>query len=230
MGWLEPRSRTQTRLIRMLHRLVCMEDSRLTKRIFLWDSNLTETTQIPTWGKEVKDVLTRNDLQQVFRDNIFDLKSTIQNLKASLLLKDQQKLKNSCAMPKLRTYNLIAEFSSPKAYLLKPLSFLQRKSVAKLRLGVLPIRLETGRYERPIKPAEERTCQQCNLGVAEDEIHFTLVCPRYTLLREKLLSNTNESFQSFNSIEKLKYLLNCSDIVKQTSQFIIDAFDSRIIM
>ena len=195
-------------MIRMLHRLVCMEPSRLTKRIFLWDSSLTESTQLPTWGKEVKDILTRNDLQQVFRDNIFDLKSTIQNLKSSLLLKDQQKLKNSCIMPKLRTYNLIAEFNSPKAYLMKPLSFLQRKSVAKLRLGVLPIRLETGRYERPILPPELRICQQCNLGVAEDEIHFTLECPRYTILREKLLSYANESFQTLKSTEKLKYLLN----------------------
>ena len=67
-------------------------------------------------------------------------RSMCQSKQNYLLFKDQQKLKNSCVMPKLRTYNLIAEFSSPKAYLLKPLSFLQRKSVAKLRLGVLPIR------------------------------------------------------------------------------------------
>ena len=230
MGWLEPRSRTQIRMIRMLHRLVCMEPSRLTKKIFLWDSNLTETTQLPTWGKEVKDILARNDLVQVFRDNIFDLKTTIQNLKASLLFKDQQKLKTSCNMPKLRTYNVVAEFTSPKAYLEKPLSFLQRKSMAKLRLGVLPIRLETGRYERPILPADQRLCQQCSLGVPEDEAHFTLECPRNSILREKLLSHTNESFKYLNPTEKLKYLLNNSEIVKQTSQFVIDAFDNRLII
>ena len=102
--------------------------------------------------------------------------------------------------------------------------------MAKLRLGVLPIRLETGRNQRPILPADQRLCQQCSLGVPEDEVHFTLECPRNQILREKLLSFTNESFHSLDSTDKLRYLLNNSEIVKQTSQFIIDAFDNRLIM
>ena len=89
MGWLEPRSRTQARMIRMLHRLVCMDSARLTKKIFLWDQKLTETSEISTWGREVRDILTRNNLQGVFYQNIFDLKVTIETLKSSLSLKDQ---------------------------------------------------------------------------------------------------------------------------------------------
>ena len=135
-------------------------------------------------------------------------------------------------MPKLRTFNLIEDFScsSTKPYMLKPLSFTQRKAIAKTRLGVLPIRLETGRYERPKLTAELRLCQQCNLNVAEDEIHFLLQCPRNSLLRDKLFSQINiETFTSFGSIEKIKYLLSSPDIVKQTSQFIINALDNRLI-
>ena len=162
----------------MFHRLVCMEPSRLTKKIFLWDCKLTEDSNISTWGGEVKDILSRNNLQQVFRDNIFDIKTTTANLKDSLQVKDLQKLKHQCLMPKLRTYNLIADFTSPKVYLLKPLSFIQRKFMAKIRLGVLPIRIETGRYERPVKAADQRICQQCSLGLVENEIHFLLECPR----------------------------------------------------
>ena len=71
---------------------------------------------------------------------------------------------------------------------------------------------------------------QCSLGVPEDEAHFTLERPRNSILREKLLSHTNESFQYLNPTEKLKYLLNNSEIVKQTSQFVIDAFDNRLII
>ena len=92
--------------------------------------------------------------------------------------------------------------------------------MVKTRLGVLPIRIETGRYERPKKPADQRLCQQCSLGSVENEIHFLLECPRNTLLRDKLLSQiSNEDFYSYTPIEKLKYLLNSSEIVKITSQY-----------
>ena len=92
-------------------------------------------------GKEAREVLTRNNLNQIFNTNIFDLKSTIETSKETLLSQDKQKIKNQCSMPKLRTYNLIADFSSRKMYLLKPLSFILRKFLAKTRLGVLQLRI-----------------------------------------------------------------------------------------
>ena len=59
-------------------------------------------------------------------------------------------------MSKLRTYNRVAIFNAAKCYLTKPLSFIQSKFLAKLRLGVLGLRIETGRYERPRRLPEER--------------------------------------------------------------------------
>jgi hypothetical protein len=127
-----------------------MPDNLLTKKIFLWDLRLTETHNFSTWTKEVKEVLNRNDSMALFTTNIFDVKTAISEIRNSLNLKDQHLLENKCKnSPKLRTYNTITEFSSDKSYLSKPLSFVQRKFMAKLRLGVLPIRIETGRYERP---------------------------------------------------------------------------------
>ena len=229
MGWLEPRSRSQARMIRMLHRLVCMPDTRLTKKIFLWDFNLTESTRISTWGREAKDILTRSNMQQFFNTNIFDVKTIIDSLKETLLTKDMTKIKNQCSMPKLRTYNLIAEYSSAKAYLWKPLSYIQRKFMAKARLGVLQLRIETGRFERPKQPAELRLCKQCSLDIVEDEAHFLLECPRHCFLRDNLYSKIdNEAFPNLDVPDKLKFLLNSSDMVKDTSQFIMNAFDNRL--
>ena len=37
------------------------------------------------------------------------------------------------------------------------------------------------------------------------------------------------NFSNLSDIEKLKYLLNQSEIVKQTSKFIIEAFDNSIV-
>ena len=231
MNWLEPRSRTQLKMLRMYHRLVTMPDQLLTKQIFLWDQKFSANNcNFSTWSKEIKEILMRNNLANIFSTNIFDIKSSVESLKKSLLDKDQQKFKSDCKpMPKLRTYNSVADFSTYKCYLSKPLSFIQRKFLAKLRLGVLPLRIETGRYERPRKLPEERVCKQCSLKEPETEEHFLLICPKHSLRRTNLFSKIkNEDFKNLTNIDKLRFLLNNPEIVKSTAQVIIDSFDSRI--
>ena len=95
---------------------------------------------------------------------------------------------------------------------------------------MLPLRIETGRYERPRREASERTCVQCDVGAIEDETHFLLHCPRHTLLRAELYSEIkNLNFYDLSDIEKLKFLLNNPDIVKPTAKFISKAFNNRCI-
>ena len=231
IGWMEPRARSQVKMIRMYHRLINMPDNRLTKKVFLWDRSMSEEGN-STWSNEVKSILTRNNLNDIFNINIFDLKSTIDTLKKSLHHKDLTKLKNLCvALPKLRTYNLVTGSDSPKAYLLKPLTFMQKRSLAKLRLGTLQLRIETGRYERPRMAVEDRICEHCPLGKVETEAHFLLECPKHLIQRRALFSKIVcfDEFNSMDEIDKLKYLLNNSDIVKSTAQFIIAAFDNRLV-
>ena len=68
------------------------------------------------------------------------------------------------------------------------------------------------------------------MGVTEDETHFLLYCPKHTLLRNNLFSNILiEQFQNLSENEKLKFLLNHPNIVKQTAQFIVNAFDNRAV-
>ena len=40
MGWVDPQVRRHVNIIRLWNRLLKMEDSRLTKKIFLWDHSL----------------------------------------------------------------------------------------------------------------------------------------------------------------------------------------------
>jgi hypothetical protein len=68
-------------------------------------------------------------------------------------------------MPKLRTYNSITNFKANNCYLTKPLSFIKREFLAKLRLGVLGLIIETGCYERAKKAPEDRICNKCTMGV-----------------------------------------------------------------
>ena len=214
----------------MYHRLLTMPNSLLTKKVFLWDLNLSENSNFSTWTKEVQEVLNRNSAMQLFTSNLFDVKSAITEIRSSLLKKDQQGLENQCRrLPKLRTFAKISEFSSDKSYLSKPLSFIQRKFLAKLRLGVLPIRIETGRYERPRKSEAERVCRQCSTGSPECELHFLIQCPRHTLLRTTFYSKiTDENFPNMADMEKFKFILNQPAVAKITSQFISDALFNRL--
>ena len=102
--------------------------------------------------------------------------------------------------------------------------------MAKLRLGILPLRMESGRYEHPKLVSNQRLCQQCLLGEVEDEEHFMLVCPKHSFRRDKLLSNI-ENLTDFNAMRnsaKLNFLLNDNGIVKASSQYIIDSFSARV--
>ena len=230
LGWLEPRSRAQVKMIRLFHRLICMSETRITKKIFLWDRELWHSGRAHTWTEEVESILDRNNMKETFNLNIFSLKDAIDRLKVSLISKDMAKLKNLCHnLPKLRSYVSLADFSAPKMYLTKPMSYAQRRMIAKIRLGCLPIRIETGRFERPKKNAEQRICLQCHMDEIESEEHFLLVCPRHSRLRSSLLGKfLNESCQTLDQTGKLAFLLNDSSAVKATAQFILKALENRL--
>jgi hypothetical protein len=56
----------------------------------------------------------------------------------------------------------------------------ERSLVAQLRMGILPINIELGRYRNI--PAHERFCFNCK-NVVEDEFHFMFQCPVYSDIR-----------------------------------------------
>ena len=66
--------------------------------------------------------------------------------------------------------------------------------ITRWRLSNHDLKIETGRYTRPITPREERFCTMC--GVIEDEYHAVFICPRYEELRighESILACNNIS-------------------------------------
>jgi len=100
---------------------------------------------------------------------------------------------------KLRTYAMFCELSCAgvlemAAYLRWVQNVKERLLLTRFRVGVLALRIETGRWEssgaegpRGI-PVEFRVCQCCDSGKVEDEIHFLLECNVYVLERESLLN------------------------------------------
>ena len=149
-----------------------------------------------------------------------------------MLLNQQNSLETQCASkPKLRTLMTFKDFHTTPSYISKPLSFVQRKILAKLRLGCLEIRIETGRYALPRLPEEARICQICqNQGQPqEDEVHFLFKCETQENEMSAWLSSLlkPENFSILPSNEKLKTVLNCDQNVKKTAQYIINIYDKR---
>lgn len=92
---------------------------------------------------------------------------------------------------KLRTYALFKSEVELEPYLWRIKNAAQRRLIATVRMGVAPLRIESGRYEPNPDggkglPAEARKCQVCTSGCVEDEAHFVVECPAYTSERRRL--------------------------------------------
>ena len=127
----------------------------------------------------------------------------------------------------LQFYSNINNFESDKQYLSMPLSFPLKKRYVQCRLGILPIRYHTGRFEKI--PESERLCQKCSLNLVDNNEHFILICPFYDNERQALLSKI-DSYAFFNcktNIDKLKLLLNDPNFVRPVACYISDCLDKN---
>ena len=242
MAILEPRSRTQIKMLRFYLRMKNMSDERLTKKIFLYDQMLSlENENFSCWTNEIKQIVSRNNM--LFVIDSYSPKQVVNILEDSLYKKDIEMFRNQCRQsPKLRTYvKLFSPFTEHKYtinYTRMCLPFIMRKRIAQIRLGVLPIRIETDRYLKDRTPAELRYCLQPNCHNTlysnnnnlkiEDEIHYICQCNEYQYLRDELYSRIDMTgFYNFSDEEKFRYLLTSKNTIKMVGHFIIDTFDKR---
>ena len=220
----------QLRMIRQFGRLLKTDNSRLMKKIYLWDKYLNETEQITTWSHEIKSILYENNLNQVYdSQQIFPVKDIVKQLEESLLKNQQIIVENVCrTKPKLQTFVTFKNFESLSPHVYKPLTFLERKTISKARLGILPISLETARYVRPVLPEEQRLCY-CESGEPETEFHVLFICEKYSNLRQLWVDKVTkpDNFDAMSRSDQFKIVLNEPSNVKYTAQFLIDMLDLR---
>ena len=75
--------------------------------------------------------------------------------------------------PKLRTFKTFKKELHVEPYVKYVTDRQGRSLFAQLRCGILPLRIETGRFARI--PVEERLCELCGESTVEDEFHFVSV-------------------------------------------------------
>ena len=94
--------------------------------------------------------------------------------------------------PKLRTYMKWKEYPIPELHTTNKLLKYHRSLIIKLLLGVLPIRVESGRYDKV--PFIDRTCPSCEGNIVETEEHFLFHCPLYESKRVQIMREMRRGF------------------------------------
>ncbi len=82
----------------------------------------------------------------------------------------------------------------------------QRSLISQLRLGILPIGIETGRF--PSTPECERICQLCTQNKVESESHFMFECDLYIPYREELETSIGLNLDNLNVKHKFCLVFN----------------------
>ena len=88
-----------------------------------------------------------------------------------------------------------------------------RSLVAKLKSGILPLRLETGRYKGMNR--EGRLCQVCDRNKVEDEVHFLFVCKKLKKTRKPYVKKIRNEFpflRKTDHLDMLKIMLDSQHI------------------
>ena len=207
-------------VILLMNRLVNMSDNRISKIVFDADyHNLSPHS----WSSEIKYIMT--ELQLL---NNFNNKSAVDLNCAKLnaySIHSESWIQTVQSSPKLRTYKLFKNTFETENYLKLNLTKHERSMLSQFRCGILPLRIETGRYVN--EPLYERICSQCDLKCIESEQHILLECSFYDSIRLSIFGDALQSdvFTSKTDNDKLKYFL--LDATRKTAKYLVNAIQAR---
>ena len=210
MGWLNIKYQFYLCTIRFWNRLHQMNSNRLTKKVAEYQLiNISDYNWI---GKLYNILEKTNKTDFLLEDqklNLYDVENQFYDI-----MQEEWSV-NICFKPKLWNYVKFKQDIFVEPYVTSNINRYQRSLLAKLRMGILPLQIETGRYFR--KPLEDRLCLLCDQNNIEDEYHFLCQCPAFRSEREKIL-HTIPNFQSLAPNELFIQLMK-SD-VKILSAFV----------
>lgn len=218
-------------MLRFWNRLIKMDNSRLTKRLFLFCHDNPDNN----WCADIKEISELLNVVHIYESkSIFKIPEMYEKCKALMAIEWRESV---LSKPKLRTYKEFKFDFCVERYVLNNIPKYKRSIFAQFRCGILPLHIETGRFVN-IKDANsgnfrkmlinERICTLCNSGQTEDETHFVFYCTVYDYERNLLFDNCtrdNHTFHDMNQNAQLKYCMqNCW---KYMLDYIINAWNER---
>ncbi len=198
-----------------------MDDAKWPRKIVKWDISLKTSG----WSDQLSQVLDygcmNTELSEFAKVDLVDLEK-------QLMINNERKwLLEAHSKSKLRTYVQLYDSETARDIVTSNLSRPIRSIVTKLKIGVLPLHLETGRWKDT--PLEYRFCRVCDDDLLESELHFLMQCDalineRSDMYRE-LLKRSDFEIEG-NEIDQMKVLL-CKPCLKITGKHLLNMFERR---
>ena len=226
MGWLLMHALTKITCVRFFLRLSKMTANRINYKCF------KEACKLADNGTQNWVLSTREILSSTLTDYTptLDCRHSLQYYKNTVIAMYTTQWRNninhinpeSKSGGRLHIYRNIKNTLATERYILIANSVGGRRVMAGLRMGCLPLAVETGRYSNI--PYEERVCRLCDRGDVEDQSHFLCICPAFKDLRLQLFNHWNSISHSFYQLSlrnKVKFILSDYDIyiVKLLTKF-----------
>ncbi len=213
-GWFPGVVNRNCNMIRYWNRMLNMDDDRLTKKIFNHDLKLNSFN----WCSEICKLLEKCNMKSAFTNReVCDIRLIRDRLEC---IAKTEWVENQIKYPKLRTYTKFKTTFGTEMYLDISLNRKERSILSQFRFGILPIRIESGRFvgERP----EERICIYCQNNSIEDEIHLLFECEQYKDIRNSILGF---EILEGDQISKMVTLLTWKS--RKTATFLLMALERR---
>ena len=219
MGWTHSSVRRKVNIVRVWNNLVNMNSNRLTKKVFQWDLE----QQTKAWAADVKVLFSKLNMVDVFQNK---LPCPTEQIWALLHEAKCCEWKNSLTnYPKLRTYVKFKEIFCIEPYVSTNMNRKYRSILAQLRIGTLPLEIETGRWKGV--EIERRTCQLCNSGSVEDEYHFLFECVFYVFERNCFFTKIGvQDIQTLSTENKFKVIMERCNILS-TAKYACEIYEKR---
>ena len=156
------------------NRLLKLDNDRLTKKCLVYDLRVFKDN----WCTDLQNILLILNLDINLQDymplNLNEVSVRI-NAHNNRWVDEMINLSS-----KLRTYRIIKNWGhyENEQYLNLFIPRYQRIKLSQLRLGVLPIKVETGRYSKVA--VEDRICEMCESGEVEDESQVKIPVKRFS--------------------------------------------------
>ena len=216
MGW-EPTIVKQWKCVGSFWSRLCnMDNSRLTKKIFLYSFH--QNDKCKNWTYRVSEFFKKLNCNEFLNiDQPISKRKLSDSIRSRLMqnyLCDWKFKVNSehgtrrNTGNKLRKYKLLKDDYRAEQYCKILMSQSHRAAFAKFRAGVAPLRIETGRYEGLHQ--SRRVCPFCP-DYVEDEYHVIFDCDLYNELRQELFQTAvihNPFFANMPNEDKFIFLFS----------------------
>ena len=131
---------------------------------------------------------------------------------------------------RLRLYREIKPLPMAEAFVTGPIPADWRRVMAALRMGCLPLEVETGRFGCAARPLQQRVCKLCSTDV-ENEEHFLLHCHALKEERKDLFNamckTEGNKFLCLNATTKVLLILKLAQQPRQICKLVFSMYSKR---